>query len=78
MTHRYGYFIVICIEDWDNLTIGKEYKVGIYDIIEQGSVSEMYIVTNDLGYDEGIYSNVFKLYLRIILDIIEIIKLMKF
>lgn len=60
MIHRYGYFTVICIEDWDNLTIGKEYKVGIYDIIEGGSVSEMYIITNDLGYDEGIYSNVFK------------------
>lgn len=60
MTHRYGYFIVICIEDCDNLTIGKEYKVGIYDIIEGGSVSEMYIITNELGYDEGIYSNVFK------------------
>jgi hypothetical protein len=41
---------IVCIDYCDNVTIDKEYKVGNYDIIEQGSPSEVYIITNDLGY----------------------------
>jgi hypothetical protein len=63
MTNRsaYGTFTVIYIdEDYDTLTTGKEYQVGIYDIIEQGSPEESYIIENDLGYSECFYSDSFK------------------
>ena len=59
--YKYGYFIVICIEEgYDTLTKGKEYKVGNYNIIEQGSIEERYIITNDDGYSDGYYSDIFK------------------
>lgn len=59
--YKYGYFIVICTEEgYNTLTKGKEYKVGNHCIIEQGSPEEQYIITNDVGYDEGYYSDIFK------------------
>jgi hypothetical protein len=44
---------IVCIDYCDNVTIDKEYKVGNYDIIEQGL--QVYIITNDLGYTLYIY-----------------------
>jgi hypothetical protein len=61
LEYKYGYFTVVCIDYCDNVTIDKEYKVGNYDIIEQGSPSEVYIITNDLGYTDCISSVVFKI-----------------
>jgi hypothetical protein len=57
----HGSFTVVCIDDYydDTLTIGKEYEVGIYDIIEQGSPDECYIIENDLGYMECYYTDSF-------------------
>jgi hypothetical protein len=61
MKHRYGFFVVVYIDDYyDTLTKGKEYEVGIYNIIEQGSPDEQYIITNDKGYDECFYTDSFK------------------
>ena len=63
MTKREAYktFTVECIDDfYDTLTTGKEYQVGIYNIIEQGSAEESYIIENDLGYTECFYSDSFK------------------
>jgi hypothetical protein len=63
MTKREAYktFTVECIDDfYDTLTLGKLYQVGIYNIIEQGSPEESYIVENDLGYTECFYSDSFK------------------
>ena len=61
MKHRYGFFVVVYIDDYyDTLTKGKEYEVGIYNIIEQGSPEEQYIITNDEGYDECFYTDSFK------------------
>lgn len=57
----YGTFTVVYIDDYyDTLTTGKEYQVGIYDIIEEGSYEETYIIENDLGYTECFYSDSFK------------------
>ena len=56
----------LCTEDvtntfgWVLFEKGKEYEVGIYDIIEQGSSEEQYIITNDEGYDECFYTDSFK------------------
>ena len=63
MTNRsaYGTFTVVYIDDYyDTLTTGKEYQVGIYNIIEQGSSEESYLIENDLGYTECFYSDSFK------------------
>ena len=63
MTNRtaYGTFTVVYIDDYyDTLTTGKEYEVGIYNIIEGGSPEESYIIENDLGYIECFYSDSFK------------------
>jgi len=61
MKKKYGFFVVVYIDDYyDTLTKGKEYEVGIYDIIEQGSSEEQYIITNDEGYDEFFYTDSFK------------------
>ena len=63
MTKREAYktFTVVCIDDiYDTLTLGKLYQVGIYDIIEQGSPEESYIIENDEGYTECFYSDSFK------------------
>jgi hypothetical protein len=38
MKLEYNMDIVVCIDYCDNVTIDKEYKVGNYDIIEQGQV----------------------------------------
>ncbi len=64
MTKREAYktFSVVYIDDYyDTLTTGKEYQVGIYNIIEQGSPEESYIIENDLGYTECFYSDSFKI-----------------
>lgn len=63
MTKREAYktFTVVCIDDfYDTLTNGKLYQVGIYNIIEQGSPEESYVVENDEGYTEFFYSDSFK------------------
>lgn len=63
MTRREAYktFTVECIDDfYDTLTLGKLYHVGIYDIIEQGSPEESYIIENDEGYTECFYSDSFR------------------
>lgn len=64
MTKREAYktFTVICIDDfYDTLTEGKLYQVGVYNIIEQGSPEESYLIENDLGYTECFYSDSFKI-----------------
>lgn len=63
MTKREAYktFTVVCIDDfYDTLTNGKLYQVGIYNIIEQGSPEESYVVENDESYTECFYSDSFK------------------